>query len=184
LSLPHAPSKPQLVIIVYRLVFVLGIFFSFLFHPVKWMAFPSLPQEVQVSLAPHTEAGFYASLPLGVRALAASISLLPAAIAALQFMFLYRLFGSFQQGRFFDSSNVRLIRHLGALLLLSVPADILARFLMDLAFNLARAPGQKTVSVGLSTGNIQAAAIGLIVLVAGAIIERGCALAEENRFTI
>ncbi len=174
----------KMTIRILRWVFLLGILFAFLVHPVKWIAFPYLPQPIQTSLASHSESSFYASLPLGARGLIASISLLPASIAALQFLFLYRLFGSFQRGRFFDAPNVRFIRHLGALLLLSVPVDIVSRFLMDLGFNLARTPGHRSISIGLTSGNIQAAAIGLIVLVAAGIMERGCALAEENRFTI
>ncbi len=167
-----------------RVCFLVGIVVAAVAHPVKWLAFPSLPFQVQRSLAAQVDIPFFSELPMGVRGVLAAVSLLPASVLALELVLLYRLFGWFRRGRFFEAGNVRLIQRLGALLLLSAPVDMLARFLTDLGLNLARAPGHKFITFGVTSANFQAATVGLIVLVAGAIMQQGCVMAEENRFTI
>lgn len=178
------PETLKRTISFLRVCFMVGILAAAVAHPVKWIAFPVLPREVQLSLAAKDDISLYAGLSLGVRGVLAAVSLLPAAVLTLELALLFRLFGWFGRGRFFEAGNVRLIQRLGALLLLSAPVDVLFRLLTDLALNLARTPGHKFITIGVTTTNFQAAAVGLIVLVAGAIMQQGCAMAEENRFTV
>jgi len=67
---------------------------------------------------------------------------------------------------------------------LSVPADIITRSLLGLVMSTAGSGGHGTVSITVSSGNVETALLGMIVLVTAAVFEKACTLSEENRFTI
>lgn len=123
-------------------------------------------------------------LPLAVRLGVAGVNMLSLAVTSGVLWTLYQLFGFYQKSEIFSSNNVKCYRRLGLLLILWAPAGILTKSLLGAILSLTNPPGQRTLSFGVSSGDLSFVLVGFIVLCISWVMAEGVYLQNEKNLTI
>ena len=97
---------------------------------------------------------------------------------------LCRLFRLYETGNFFEVANVVLYRRLGTLFLVAVLASVLSDTLGSVALTLHNPPGQRMLTVGLSSNHLQLLFVGLVAMALGRVMEQGRLLQDEAKLTV
>lgn len=101
-------------------------------------------------------------------------------IAIFAFWNVWQLFGNFSAGSYFDSQSLRYLRRFAwGLLAMSMLSPIESGW-MSLALTSSRPPGQRVLSIGLSSGDLEGIMVGFVFLAIAVVMTRAAELAEEN----
>ncbi|GAB5471304.1 MAG: hypothetical protein Kilf2KO_43340 [Rhodospirillales bacterium] len=95
-----------------------------------------------------------------------------------------RLFLGYARGEILTRPAARRLAGLGALLLGTVLAGILARTLAVLALTWENPPGQRQLAISLNSHDFGLAVLGFLLLVVGWILGEAARLAEENQLFV
>lgn len=110
---------------------------------------------------------------------------LPRFLVAFGILFcLRRLFRLYEAGNFFELANVVLYRRLGTLFLVGVVASVLSDTLGSVALTLHNPPGQRMLTVGLSSDHLQLLFVGLVAMALGRVMEQGRLLQDDAKLTV
>ncbi len=129
-------------------------------------------------------AGLSGAVPITVdsRALALGLaSSVPAtAVGLWGLLALWRLFGAYAQGRFFDGLTRSQLKHFaGSLLGLALLGPVV-RSLVGIALTWGNPPGQRMLVVGFSGSDYLAVLVGLVLLAIATVQAEAAWLADEN----
>lgn len=146
-----------------------------------WLGYNHMPQIMHDNVFPATAPNW---LPLNSRliALAGSIPAIIIMIAAL--IGLKRLFSLYEQGIYFQAENVALFRLLARLAFCSVVADIFDKTVMELARTINNPPGQRLLSIGVSSDHLKLMIVAAIIMIIGMVIDEGRKIQDEIALTV
>jgi len=114
------------------------------------------------------------------RFLAFLAQLPPTALAIYQLVILRRLFTLYEKGKIFAAENVECYRRLGWMLIVWVGCEIASNSLLSIALTLSNPPGQRVVTLGVSSGELASLFIGIVVLVISWVMDEGRKILEEQ----
>lgn len=97
---------------------------------------------------------------------------------------LMQLFRLYEQGKIFQPSNVHCFRQLSRVLIWWFVAGIVHRSLLTVAMTLHNPPGQRQISLDLSSADLTALMLGSILAVIAWVMEEGRRLQEDQDLTV
>lgn len=121
----------------------------------------------------------WATKGLGLAAVA-----LPTGLTSVLLWKLSRLFQSCGQGYIFTQDNVRRIRQVGMLLLVREAFMPVEGALLSVILTMHNPPGERMLSISLSSANLTAVVTALTIIVAAHVLDQARELHEEARLTI
>lgn len=163
--------------IAFKIVFVLIP----VINALVWLFINDLPNEMQKNILPH-----YARLPLPAQArlMGFFVSMLSCGIAMYGTWVLVRLLRLYETGRIFQEANVRCFRDISRALLVWCAVRFISDPLMSIALTLHHGKGQRLLVLGVSSMDVTALLIGLVLGVIAWVMEEGRKLQEEQDLTI
>lgn len=121
--------------------------------------------------------GGIAVLTNSERALGLAIDAVPAAFLVAALVFLYRLLGLIEQGRWHEEAAERYCTAVGRSMLLYIGASIVNHTALVLLFTFSRPEGQRELAIGISSDNF----LGLIPALMAFVIGQLMRLARQQR---
>lgn len=112
------------------------------------------------------------------------VSMLPGAVLMYILAQLSRLFGLYEQGSVFSRANVAIFQRLGWAILAWAASDFLQSAGLSIVLTLHHAPGQRLLVLSLSSGQVLAALMGLVVLTISWVMDEARKLAEDQALII
>lgn len=162
-----------------------------LFHVCQYVL-PVIPVIFWISynhLSPIIQSGVFDGsvapyLQLNSRVIAFVGSLPAIIIMFMALRSLKTLFSSYEQGIYFRAENVKQFRFLGKLALLSVLADIFRKTFLVLGESINNPPGQKILSIGVSSDHLKLIVVACIIMAIGMVMDEGRKIHDENQLTV
>lgn len=111
-------------------------------------------------------------------------SMIPTAVFMFALWQLRRLFGLYMAGSIFTPDNVECYRRLGLAAVLWVPANILSGSLGSVLLTYSQGEGNRQLSVGISSAELESLFIGLVVLLISWVMDEGRKMEEEQALTV
>lgn len=146
-----------------------------------WLGYNHMPQVMHESVFPGS---FPSTLPLNSRLIALAGGLPATVILVFALLNLGRLFALYERGIYFQDENVRLFRTLARLALFSVIADVVNKTVMELARTINNPPGERLLSISLSSDHIKLMIVAAIVMLIGMVIDEGRRINDEMELTV
>lgn len=149
-------------------------------HILIWVFFNHLPP----NMFDHASELIQLPIPPGIRITAGVVSFALAALDMAIVWMLIRLFSLYRIGKFFLAENVTCLWNISKLLLLQAIATPVFKMLIAMLLSFSNPPGQRMLSIGLSSHDLSAAMTGGIVFVIAYVMEEGRKLQDEQSLTI
>jgi len=157
----------------------------FFFIPVStalvWIFVNQMPEPMQKMILP-----YYAVLPLpsSARLLGFLVMMLSGGVIMYGIYKLICLFRLYEQGRIFQSSNVRCFRSLSRIMIVWFITGIIAWPMMSAALTLHYPPGKRLFVLGFGSPNLTALLVCGILAVITWVMEEGYELQKEQDLTV
>lgn len=174
-KLPH--GLKTLTIVVRALTAIGGVGYLCVNVLLWWQ--PAWMQDFVVGLLTE-EAGSPITIDDRARWLGALGVLPRTALSLFAMWHLWRLFGHYGAGRFFDRATKVHLLHFSWAMLLSALLAPVERTWTVLALTLANPPGQQRLSVSFGSGDFLAILFGAVMLAIAIVLAEAVRLAEEN----
>lgn len=104
----------------------------------------------------------------------------PICLVMYQLVILRRLFTFYEKGKIFGAENVECYRKLGWMLIIWVGCEVVSNSLLSIALTLDNPPGQRLLTLGVSSGELASLFTGLVVLVISWVMDEGRKIVEEQ----
>ena len=118
------------------------------------------------------------------RLLGCVVNFIPAGLMMIGLYTLAKLFALYEKGCIFTQKNVACYRILGRLIICGVFIGVVYRTVLILALTLFNPPGQRILSIGFGTKEIEILLIGIIVLIITWVMEEGRMIENEQALTV
>lgn len=146
-----------------------------------WLGYNHMPQVMHDNVFPATAPSW---LPVNSRIIALLGSMPAIVILVLALIGLKRLFSLYEQGIYFQSENVVLFRLLAKLAFCSVVADVINKTVLELARTINNPPGQRLLSISLSSDHLKLMIVAVIIMIIGMVIDEGRKIQDEIELTV
>jgi hypothetical protein len=163
-----------------RLLLVI-LFLIPIINTLVWIFINKLPTELCERIIP---VFVKMPLPLSARLMGFAVTLLPTAMGMIFTYFLMQLFRLYEEGQIFRAPNVRCFRNLARVLLVWFVIGIIHQTLLSVVLTLHHPPGQRMITVGLSSGDLTTLLTGVILAVIAWVMDEGRKLQEDQDFTV
>ncbi len=97
---------------------------------------------------------------------------------------LKELFGLYEKNIYFQAGNVKQFRLLAKLALWSVLADIVNKTVIILAKTINNPPGEKVLSIGISSDHLKLIVVAGILMIIGRVMDEGRKIYDESQLTV
>lgn len=94
------------------------------------------------------------------------------------------LFSLYERGIYFEAENVKQFRLLGKMALWGVLTDIVNKTVLVLAQTINNPPGEKSLSIGISSDHVKLMVIACIIMLIGMVMDEGRRINDENQLTV
>ena len=166
-----------------RVLFQVCIYLLPLIPIFFWLGYNPLPQIMHDNIFPFpAEAPTW--LPLNSRLIALSGGIPATVILILALIGLKRLFSLYERGIYFQAENVALFRLLGKLAFWSILADVLNKTVLEIARTINNPPGERILSIGLSSDHLKLMVVAIIIMIIGMVIDEGRRIHDEIQLTV
>ncbi|HNX58954.1 MAG TPA: DUF2975 domain-containing protein [Spirochaetota bacterium] len=118
------------------------------------------------------------------RMLCAAAGIIPLAVHIGIVFTLARLFGMYERGDILTAGNVSCIRKLGYLFIARAVAGIIHTPLLALALTITNTPGNRQISLSLSSDEISSVLTGFVIIVIARVMDEGRAASDEQKLVI
>ena len=149
-----------------------------------WIFYNYLPAVIREQMMKQFFTSAPASLALDQRIYSAIAGLIVSGITMAGFYVLIKLFSLYEKGIIFSSDNVSCYRKLGFLIIISMAAGIIQNSAISVIFSLHNPPGQRIITLSLSSSDIAIGIIGMIVVLISWIMDAGREIMEEQELTV
>ena len=146
-----------------------------------WIFMNRFPAFMTSEMLPY---GATIPLPAPARLMGFLVVMIPTGVAMTGAHYLMRLFELYEQGAIFKLSNVRCYKKLSRALIWWFAAGVLCRSLLTTVLTLHHPPGHRMISFGLTSLDLTALLVGLILMVIAWVMEEGRKLQEEQDLTV
>jgi len=151
---------------------------------VVWIFYNNIPEIIREQMMKQFFTPAPSSLAFDQRLYSALAGFVVSGITMAGFYVLIRLFMLYEKGIIFSRDNVNCYRKLGYLIIISMVAGIIQNSVMSVIFSLHNPPGQRIITLSLSSSDIAIGIIGMIVVLISWIMDTGRDLMEEQEFTV
>lgn len=150
-------------------------------NAIFWLNMNRMPDLVLRKILP-----FAATMPMPLISLVMGflVTMLPVGVTMVGAYYLQRLFLLYEQGQIFFLANVRCFKKLSKVLIWSFVAEIVSRSLLSVVLSFPNPPGQRIVTVDLSSSDLTILLLGGILAVISWVMEEGRKLQEEQDLTV
>lgn len=97
---------------------------------------------------------------------------------------LRRLFGLYEKGVIFSKDNVACFSSLGRTLMVWIVANIVSQSLLSVVLTFSNPPGQRCLTVGISSRELTVLFVGIAVLCISRVMDEGRKIKEEQELFI
>lgn len=149
-----------------------------------WIFYNNLPGVIRDQMMKQFFTTAPAGLAMDQRIYAALAGLIVSGITMAGFYVLIKLFDLYEKGIIFSSNNVSCYRKLGYLIIISMAAGIIQNSVMSVIFSLHNPPGQRIITLSLSSSDKAMGIIGMIVVLISWIMDAGREIMEEQELTV
>lgn len=164
-----------------RRLFQLCIFVLPLVPVFFWLGYNHLPQVMHDNIFPAAAPSW---LPLNSRLIALAGGIPAIVVLVLALIGLKRLFALYERGIYFQAENVALFRLLARLAFCSVIADVINKTVLELARTINNPPGERLISIGLSSDHLKLMIVAAIIMIIGLVIDEGRKIQDEIELTV
>ncbi|KTD23534.1 Protein of uncharacterised function (DUF2975) [Legionella lansingensis] len=112
------------------------------------------------------------------------IHYLPLTVTVMICYKLAKLFRLYEQGDLFEDENIKLIKHIGILMLIGQLVQLIYQPMITAALSFNNPVGHRFASITLGSTNVSTVITALIILIASWIIKEANQLKTEVKFTI
>lgn len=146
-----------------------------------WLFINQMPEPMHQMILP-----YYAVLPLPrmARLLGFLVMMVPGGVVMYGVYKLICLFKLYEQGRIFQSANVRCFRSLSRTLIVWFIAQIISKPMMSVALTLHYPPGKRLIYLGFGSPDLAILLVGCILAVITWVMEEGHQMQKEQDFTV
>jgi Protein of unknown function (DUF2975) len=146
-----------------------------------WLFMNSFPEIFYHKILPH-----FVSVPLPgtARLMGFVVMMIPTGIAMCGSYYLMKLFHLYEQGDIFNIANVRCFRKLSRVLIWWFIVGIVHKSLLSVALTLHNPPGQRMITLELSSSDLTALLTGVVLAVISWVMEEGRKLQEDQDLTV
>lgn len=130
-----------------------------------------LPMSI-TSLSPH------------IKFLSFLVTMIPTALNMAAFLFLARLFKSYEQLEIFSVNAVQCVKRVGICILCNQLVYPIYFALLTLVLTISNPPGSRIIATAIELEQITMGAVGVIILLISWVMEKGRELQEEQAGTI
>ncbi|MDR3541664.1 MAG: DUF2975 domain-containing protein [Desulfosporosinus sp.] len=146
-----------------------------------WLNINRFPEMIYKNILPYF---VVPPLPVPARCLGFVVAMIPIGVAMCGAYHLMRLFALYEQGCIFMLDNVRCFKKLSYVLIWWFVAGIAYNSLLSVALTLHNPPGQRMITLELSSSDLTALLLGGILAVIAWVMEEGRKLQEDQDFTV
>jgi len=165
----------------FRILFQALLFLVPIGNAVFWMAVNHLPDVARRECLPYVDVF---PLPWSALLMGFLTSMLPVGVGLYGVYCLSRLFRLYEHGQVFLAENVYWYKRLSRVLLWSCLAGILCRCLLSVVLTLHNPPGQRMISLSLSSDDLNLLLLGGVLAVIAWVMDEGRRLQEEADLTV
>ncbi len=169
---------------IFKYLFIFFFVLTPVLPVVMWMLYNNMPDVIRLQMVKEHLVPGILILTMKQRILASSAGLAVSLISMAGFYYLIKLFSLYERGIIFTEDNVNCYRKLGYLIVCSMIAGILHNSAMSVILSLQNPPGQRIITVSLSSSEIALAIIGMIVILISRVMDAGRELKEEQELTV
>lgn len=169
---------------IFKFLFI-GLFFITPVITVStWMLFNNLPEILRAQMVKSYLATPTASLAFDQCVYSSIAGLVLSGFSMAGFYILIKLFSLYEKGIIFSGDNVNCYRKLGYILIAAMVAGIVHNSAMSVILSLHNPPGQRIITVSLSSSDIAILIMGMIVVLISWIMDAGRDLLDEQKYTV
>ena len=162
-------------VMIWALPVVVGLYWLGLNYAPEWMSMTlrnQLPVRIQ------------GQLPLWSLGLAYLMSMLQGGVAIYALIQLRRLFGLYELGIIFEIENVVCLRKVGKAIIVWSVGETFCNALVGIAVTLPNPPGQRLLTLGLTSSQVLALFAGFMVLTIAWVMEEGRKMQVEQSLIV
>ena len=130
-----------------------------------------------VPLIPHP-------LPLKLQTIGFVASLFPLSALIYGLLNIRRLFFLYKEGEIFSFKHVKIFKNISKAFMFWACFAIVYESVKSILFSVGNPPGSRVVEIGISSGQIMALLIGIIIIVIAWVMDEGRLLIEEQQLTV
>lgn len=169
---------------IFKYVFIVMFASAPVLPVLSWMFYNDLPEAMRLQMAGNFPVAGTFCLALNQRILASAAGFLVSLITMAGLFYLIRLFSLYEKGIIFSSANVEYYRKLGYIIIISMFAGIIHNSAMSVILSLQNPPGNRIITLSLSSSEIAIGIIGMIVVLISWIMDAGREMKEEQEYTV
>ncbi len=152
-----------------------------LINAMVWLFINDLPVDIYREILPHFVT---MPLPATTRLMGFLVTMVSASVVIVGALHLMRLFDLYGKGSIFRDANVQCYKHLSRILIWWFAARIVERTLLGIALTLHNPPGQRMLTLGVSSSDLGILLIGFILSIITWVMEEGQRLQEDQDYTV
>lgn len=168
----------------FKHLFVVLIIITPVISVTTWMFYNDLPCLVRMQIMKEYFVTAPVNLEFDQRIYSSLAGLAVSFILMWGFHVLVNLFSLYEKGIIFSSENVECYRRLGYLIIISMAAGIVHNSVMSVIISLHNPPGQRVITLALSSADIAMSIIGMMVVLISWIMDAGKEMMEEQEYIV
>ncbi len=168
----------------FKLLFIGFIIITPAISVIMWMFYNNLPYLMKIQIMKEYLITSPVNLAVDQRIYSSLAALAVSSILMWGFYVLIKLFSLYEKGVIFSRGNVECYRKLGYIIIISMIAGIIHNSAMSVIISLHNPPGQRVVTLSLSSADIAMCIIGMIVVLISWIMDAGKEMMDEQEYTV
>lgn len=164
-----------------RYLLSVAIWLMPLTNAIFWLNMNRMPDLVLKKIVPFAVT---MPMPLTSLVLGSLVTMLPTGMTMVGAYYLRQLFLLYEQDQIFLLANVRCFKKLSWVLIWSFAVEIVSRSLLSVVLSLPNPPGQRIVTIDLSSSDLTTLLVGGVLAVISWVMEEGRNLQEEQDLTV
>lgn len=169
---------------IFKILFIVLFIITPVISVLMWMFYNSLPDLIRIQMMKEYLVTVPVNMAMDQRVLASIAALAVSGISMAGFYILIKLFSLYEKGIIFSRDNVICYRKLGYLIIISMIAGIVQNSAMSVIISLHNLPGQRIITLCLSSSDIALGIIGMIVVLISWIMDAGRELSDEQQYIV
>lgn len=109
-----------------------------------------------------------------------AIASIPVVLAVAVLLLLHKLFLGFSRGAVLVPASGRILRHIGLIIAILAPLQIVLCTVASVVLSLPNPPGEREFAIGIGSSDLTTLIAGMLLIVLGWTLEEAASVADEN----
>lgn len=167
-----------------RVAFIIALIITPLINILVWMYYDKLPDEISMTLIPHSLNLNQININPLTKTLACLVAMLQVGVIMYALNLLIKLFKNYEQNEIFTTTNVTYYRRLGYSVFLWIIFDKIVEILTSIILTFQNPVGHRVMAVKFSGADLVGLGAGVIIILIAWIMNEGHRLQEDQSLTI